>query len=45
MAAAHLDTVFPEGTAAERPFNIEGDWAKGPGVADCKSGANMMLLP
>ena len=25
MAAAHLDTVFPEGTAAERPFNIEGD--------------------
>lgn len=44
MAAAHLDTVFPEGTAAERPFNIEGDWAKGPGVADCKSGANMMLF-
>lgn len=23
MAAAHLDTVFPEGTAAERPFNKE----------------------
>ena len=44
MAAAHLDTFFPEGTAAERPFNIEGDWAKGPGVADCKSGANMMLF-
>ena len=44
MASAHLDTVFPEGTVAERPFRIEGDWAKGPGVADCKSGVNMMLF-
>ena len=44
MACAHLDTVFPVGTAAERPFKIEGDWAKGPGVADCKSGVNMMLF-
>ena len=44
MACAHLDTVFPVGTAAKRPFKIEGDWAKGPGVADCKSGVNMMLF-
>lgn len=44
MASAHLDTVFPAGTVAERPFKIEGDWAKGPGVADCKSGVNMMLF-
>src|SRR5579884_3669502 len=30
----HLDTVFPGGTAAERPFRIEGDRAYGPGVCD-----------
>ena len=44
MASAHLDTVFPVGTVAQRPFKIEGDWAKGPGVADCKSGVNMMVF-
>ncbi len=44
MAGAHLDTVFPVGTAAERPFSIDGDWAKGPGAADCKSGVTMMLF-
>lgn len=44
LAMAHLDTVFPEGTVAERPFKIEGDWAKGPGVADCKSGVNLLLF-
>ncbi|MCD2435325.1 M20 family metallopeptidase [Acidaminococcus sp. NSJ-142] len=44
MACAHLDTVFPVGTAAERPFRIDGDWAKGPGAADCKSGVLMMVF-
>jgi glutamate carboxypeptidase len=34
----HRDTVFPDGTAAERPFRIEGDRAYGPGVADMKAG-------
>jgi glutamate carboxypeptidase len=34
----HRDTVFPDGTAAQRPFRIEGDQAFGPGVADMKSG-------
>jgi glutamate carboxypeptidase len=34
----HCDTVFREGTAAQRPFRIEGDLAHGPGVADMKSG-------
>ncbi|QLQ95898.1 M20 family metallopeptidase [Providencia alcalifaciens] len=32
----HLDTVFPKGTVAERPFSIEGDRAYGPGVIDMK---------
>jgi glutamate carboxypeptidase len=35
---AHLDTVFEIGTAAERPFRVEGDTAYGPGVTDCKAG-------
>lgn len=38
LLIAHLDTVFPRGTVAKRPFKIEGDLAFGPGVSDCKSG-------
>lgn len=34
----HMDTVFPEGTVAQRPFKVEGDRAYGPGVIDMKSG-------
>ncbi|MGM0838664.1 MAG: M20 family metallopeptidase [Bacillota bacterium] len=37
ILVAHMDTVFPLGTAAERPFRIEGDRAYGPGVVDMKS--------
>ena len=37
----HRDTVFPDGTAAQRPFRIEGDQAFGPGVADMKAGLVM----
>lgn len=35
---AHLDTVFPDGTAAKRPFRIEGDRIYAPGCMDCKGG-------
>jgi glutamate carboxypeptidase len=38
MLLGHMDTVFGEGTAAERPFRTEGDRAFGPGVSDMKSG-------
>lgn len=34
----HIDTVFPEGEAKRRPFKIENNIAKGPGVLDMKSG-------
>ena len=34
----HMDTVFPAGTAAARPFQVEGGRAYGPGVADMKAG-------
>ena len=38
MLAAHLDTVYPVGTAAERPIRAEGDKLLGPGTCDNKSG-------
>lgn len=34
----HCDTVFAEGTVAQRPFRIDGELAYGPGVADMKAG-------
>jgi glutamate carboxypeptidase len=34
----HMDTVFPEGTAKARPFSIDGDVVRGPGVLDMKGG-------
>ena len=36
MMNAHLDTVFPDGTAAARPLSVDGDRAHGPGCSDCK---------
>jgi len=38
LVIGHMDTVFPPGTVAERPFRIEGRRAFGPGVEDMKSG-------
>ncbi|PGT91611.1 M20 family metallopeptidase [Bacillus sp. AFS040349] len=40
---AHMDTVFPKGTAIERPFKIEGNRAYGPGVIDMKSSQAAVL--
>ena len=37
ILVAHMDTVFPKGTVAKRPFSIEGNRAYGPGVVDMKS--------
>ena len=39
----HTDTVFPEGTAAARPFAIVDGIAKGPGVTDMKAGLLTLL--
>jgi glutamate carboxypeptidase len=38
LLVGHMDTVFPEGTAAERPFAIRDGRATGPGVSDMKGG-------
>lgn len=34
----HHDTVYPIGTAAQRPLTVRGGTAHGPGVADMKGG-------
>jgi glutamate carboxypeptidase len=38
LLIGHMDTVFDPGTAAARPFRIDGRRAYGPGVTDMKSG-------
>ncbi|MFD4370135.1 M20 family metallopeptidase [Streptomyces sp. NPDC058486] len=38
LLAGHMDTVFEDGTAAERPFRVAGFMAYGPGVSDDKGG-------
>ena len=43
LLVGHTDTVFPEGTAAARPFRIEDGRATGPGVTDMKSGLLTLL--
>jgi glutamate carboxypeptidase len=43
MLMVHFDTVFDKGEAARRPFKVEGSKAFGPGVADAKGGAAIML--
>ena len=41
LLMGHMDTVFPDGTVAERPYRAEGSIAYGPGVADMKAGLVM----
>lgn len=41
LLMGHRDTVFPDGTAAERPFGMDSGKARGPGVADMKAGLVM----
>jgi glutamate carboxypeptidase len=38
LLLGHLDTVWPRGTLAARPFEVRGGNAYGPGVFDMKSG-------
>ncbi|MCF8113180.1 MAG: M20/M25/M40 family metallo-hydrolase, partial [Desulfotignum sp.] len=43
MFLGHMDTVFPEGEAAQRPFALHGNRAWGPGVCDMKGGLLVAL--
>lgn len=38
LLIGHMDTVFSDGTVAQRPFSLDGDIAKGAGVTDMKGG-------
>jgi glutamate carboxypeptidase len=38
LVVGHIDTVWPLGTLAERPFRIENGNAFGPGIFDMKAG-------
>src|SRR5439155_21718055 len=38
LMIGHMETVFDDGTASERPFSVRGDRAYGPGVSDMKGG-------
>ena len=40
----HLDTVWPVGTVARRPFHVDGDVVTGPGVYDMKAGVVQALF-
>ena len=43
LLMGHIDTVFPAGTAAGRPFRMKDGRAYGPGVMDMKAGIVVML--
>ncbi len=43
LLLCHLDTVWPVGTLAERPWRVEGDKAFGPGCLDDKASAVVVL--
>ena len=44
LIVGHYDTVWPVGTLAERPFEVDGNVIRGPGVFDMKGGLVMSLL-
>lgn len=41
MIVGHLDTVWPAGTLAARPFRVEDGRAYGPGIFDMKAGVTI----
>ena len=44
LLLGHRDTVFARGTAAKRPFRVDGNRGYGPGVADMKAGLVMNVF-
>ena len=41
LLLGHYDTVYPLGTLANMPCNIERGYLRGPGVLDMKSGIGL----
>jgi glutamate carboxypeptidase len=44
LLIGHYDTVWPVGTVAERPFAVDGNVIRGPGVFDMKGGLVQLIL-
>jgi glutamate carboxypeptidase len=44
LLLGHYDTVWPLGTLAEMPFEVQDDTVRGPGVYDMKGGVAQALL-
>ena len=44
LIVGHYDTVWPLGTLAERPFSVNGNVVRGPGVFDMKGGLAQMIF-
>lgn len=44
LILGHYDTVWPVGTVAERPFDVDGNIARGPGVFDMKGGLAQLVI-
>ena len=44
LVIGHYDTVWPVGTGRERPFTVDGNEIRGPGVFDMKGGLVQVVL-
>ena len=44
LLVGHYDTVWPIGTTTERPFEVDGNIMRGPGVFDMKGGLVQIVL-
>jgi len=44
LVLGHFDTVWPLGTLSERPFLVDGNVVRGPGVFDMKGGIAQILI-
>ncbi len=44
LLIGHYDTVWPVGTLAERPFEVDGNVIRGPGVFDMKGGLAQIVF-
>jgi glutamate carboxypeptidase len=44
LILGHYDTVWPVGTVAERPFEVDGNVIRGPGVFDMKGGLVQLVI-
>ena len=44
LVVGHYDTVWPIGTTAKRPFSVDDNVIRGPGVFDMKGGLAQMIV-